>query len=174
MRELKFRGKIWRDFFDPTLIGFMGKDYKDDFVYGQLAYDDKGNPLILGEALEVNNDYVNFEYWIPVIPETIGQYINIKDKNDQEIYEGDILRSDEYPFNSDGSDNYYAEVLFWEDVPCCCGYYTHKNPKATGIRGISAGCGENFGDISDGKIFEVIGNIHNNPDLIEEIQDERD
>ena len=96
---------------------------------------------------------------------TLGQYTGLKDKNGKEIYEGDILRSNEYPFNCDGVDNYYAEIVWADNV---CGFYrvTHKKPNST-VRGISHG---NWSPLveEDIKSFEIIGNIYDTPELIKE------
>ena len=95
--------------------------------------------------------------------ETIGQCTGLKDKNGKEVYEGDILRGDEYPFNCDGKDNYFAEIVWADNL---CGFYriTLKNPKST-VRGISHGIWEQL-DEEDIKSFEVIGNIYDNKNLL--------
>ena len=100
--------------------------------------------------------------------ETIGQYTGLRDKNGKEIYEGDILRGDEYPFNCDGVDNYFAEIVWADNV---CGFYrlTHKKPNST-VRGIFHGNWEQL-DEDDIKSFEVIGNIHDNPELLKDGRD---
>ena len=97
--------------------------------------------------------------------DTIGQFTGLHDKNGKDIYEGDILRSDEYPFNCDGVDNYFAEIVWADNV---CGFYriTLKNPNST-VRGISHGCWEQL-DKEDIKSFEVIGNIYDNKEYLEE------
>ena len=51
-----------------------------------------------------------------VQPETVGQCLDLKDRDGNTIYEGDILRSDKYPYStSDQKDNYFAEVAWFED-----------------------------------------------------------
>ena len=104
------------------------------------------------------------KYQRKVDVKSIGQYTGLKDKNGKEIYEGDILRGDEYPFNCKGVDNYFAEIVWADNV---CGFYriTHKKPNST-VRGISHGNWEQL-DEEDIKSFEVIGNIYDNPDLVE-------
>ena len=136
MREIKFRAK-------------HGKEW----VYGDLH--------LLSKMEHIHTDPFTKK---SINIETIGQYTGLKDKNGKEIYEGDILRSDEYPFNCDGKDNYFAEIVWADNV---CGFYriTLKNPIST-VRGISHGNWEQL-DEEDIKSFEVIGNIYDNPKLVE-------
>jgi uncharacterized phage protein (TIGR01671 family) len=100
-------------------------------------------------------------------PDTVGQFTCLVDKNGQRIFEGDIMRSDEYPYSScDEKDNYYAEVCYFDNCPQF-GIVTCKNPLSK-VRGISDGIGEGFEDNEQGAVFEVIGNIHDNKELLAE------
>lgn len=73
----------------------------------------------------------------------IMQYTGLKDKNGKEIYEGDIVRISGHPFGIDG--NY--EVGYNELMELCCGgWYLHRMRHWA----------------------EVIGNIYENPELLEE------
>ena len=139
-REIKFRAK-------------HGKEW----VYGDLH--------LLSKMEHIHTDPFTKK---SINIKTIGQYTGLKDKNGKEIYEGDILRGDEYPFNCDGVDNYFAEIVWADNV---CGFYrlTHKKPNST-VRGISHGNWEQL-DEDDIKSFEVIGNIHDNPELLKDGRD---
>lgn len=95
-----------------------------------------------------------------VAPATVCQFTGILDKNGKEIYEGDVLRSDEYPYSDleDGKrDNYFAVVFYHEEYARFV-TVTIKNPVST-VFGISEG---NHGDVSRDEMmdFEVVGNIH--------------
>lgn len=95
-----------------------------------------------------------------VDPATVCQFTGILDKNGKEIYEGDVLRSDEYPYSDleDGKrDNYFAVVFYHEEYARFV-TVTIKNPVST-VCGISEG---NHGDVSRDEMmdFEVVGNIH--------------
>jgi uncharacterized phage protein (TIGR01671 family) len=70
-------------------IEFRGQriDY-DEMVFGSLIYTDSGEPLIVSGwnfGLEFNRLAHS------VKPETIGQYIGLKDKNSVKIFERDII-----------------------------------------------------------------------------------
>ena len=136
-------------------IKFRGKDRKTGkWFYGNLFdKDTKGNTHICTTS----------KGSLDVIPDTVGQFTGLTDKNGKDIYEGDILRGDEYPYNCDCVDNYFVEIVWADNV---CGFYriTHKKPNST-VRGISHGNWSEL-DEEDIKSFEVIGNIHDNPELL--------
>ena len=104
-----------------------------------------------------NSDYTHVEI---VDPDTVCQFTGFLDKNGKEIYEGDVLRSDEYPYSCIGDkrrDNYYAVVYYCEEG-ACFGTVTAKNPSSE-VGGISDGI---LDDVEREKMknFEVVGNIH--------------
>jgi len=98
---------------------------------------------IVGEWMEFCEDYSTHEYWWQVIPETVGQYTGLTDKNGKRIWEGDIVRRTCYLVGAE-DDGFVGIVKFQ-----CGAFYL-----------------ESF-DGSDGRYLwddvqelEVIGNIH--------------
>lgn len=95
---------------------------------------------------------VGSRYCYPVDPETICQYTGLLDKNEIEIFEGDILTSNDYPYQDEGERNYDAIVEWvfasFQTILTCV------NPKKNGI---SEGMNSH---IEDGSHFEIIGNIY--------------
>lgn len=149
MREILFRGKRtdngeWVEGYYSNLGGNHPRVLKENIFIGKI-----------GRVLEFEN--------IDILPETVGQYTGLTDKNGKRIFEGDILQGEQYPFKSDGKYNYFVEVCYWDNAPEF-GIYTFKNPKAD-IRGISEGNTDNMQDWESSD-WEIIGNIHDNPELL--------
>ena len=99
-------------------------------------------------------------YLTAVAPATVCQFTGFTDKNGKEIYEGDVLRSDNYPYScleDDERDNYFVVVFYCEDGAFFA-TVTAKNPESN-VGGISDGI---CNDVSRDEIkqFEVVGNIH--------------
>ena len=102
--------------------------------------------FVVGYLCESNViSYMDEDYnQIPVDPETIGQYTGLPDKNGKEVYEGDVVK---YVF-PDGSS--YVGVVKW-------------NEKYAAFL-----VGDSLWDMSTNLNYaEVIGNIHQHPELIE-------
>lgn len=110
-----------------------------------------------------SKSYTVWEY-AKIDPDTLCQYTGFTDKSGQKIWENDILRGYQYPYRSDGNDNYFAEVTWFENCPAF-GIYTFKNPKSN-VCGISEGNTE-FMENWNSEDWEVIGNIFDNPELLE-------
>lgn len=142
MRTIKFKGKCLRP-----------KNGKE-IVYGSPLSFPNGTALIF-EPLR----HQDFRFW-SVDPDTVCQFTGFRDKNGKEIYEGDVLRSDEYPFScaeDNKRDNYFG-IVFYSEVGAAFGIMAAKNPEAT-VRGISDGISDYISQDYLDK-FEVIGNIH--------------
>ena len=87
-------------------------------------------------------------YWHPekVISETVGQYTGLTDKNGKKIFEGDIVEGANFTVDDDG----YGVVSFDD------GAFEVSGNNITGT----------FHENYWGAEFEIIGNIHDNPELL--------
>ncbi|MBR4886855.1 MAG: hypothetical protein IKU16_09590 [Muribaculaceae bacterium] len=139
-------------------IKFRGRTRRGQWVVGNLIKVKGRRETFIGESFTPTASQAHI-----VEPGTIGQYTGLKDKNGTEIYEGDILRSEDYPFSdNEVKDNYYA-VVDWSYDSASFYMTTIKNPRSS-VRGASAGNCELM-DVEEMEAFEVIGNIHDNQEL---------
>lgn len=102
------------------------------------------------ETLRYNNLHWiwNGKEHIEIDPETVGQYTGLKDKNDKRIFEGDIVRIEERGRVAEG-----GIIVFRNSCPG--GWIvTDKTEEAS--------C-----SLAWRSCVEVIGNIHDNPELLE-------
>lgn len=137
MREILYRGK---------------RIDNDEWVFGYYC------PCVFGnfpaEPAIIDADELKNGKWVPVKvnPETIGQYIGLKDTNVKKIFDGDIVQWEDENFNN------YTSVVEW------CGEkwnypafdLAKHDYECNGLQYVHEDC-----------IIEVIGTIYDNPELLE-------
>ena len=123
-------------------ILFRG-NFNDKWVNGSLLYDEENNKAFIAEHFEDSSAYLR-----EVIPETVGQYTGLTDKNGKKIFEGDILEF---------SDRFV--VVFWHTHLGCWDSNFLKFTNTENGR-------DNMSPLNWGYKSKVIGNIHDNPELL--------
>lgn len=146
MREILFRGKICRDCKGVT----TQKKYKQgDWAFGDLSHTNYNPPLI-----DQSNDDP-----VPVDPATVGQYTGLTDKNGKRIFEGDIIK---VTWGFAGR----KPVVSYLFVEFAKGIFETKHIKKNKSYGmLSTYVSKEVGDC--GVFCEVIGNLHDNPEMME-------
>ena len=135
-----------------TII-FRGKRLDNgEWVYGFIV-------KMFGTYHIIDKDDENTAY--EVIPETIGQYTGLKDKNGKRIFEGDMIK----PFDDD-IDKMVVEFHNGQFLLCLYGERGYMAEYGWEEEG-NYGCFEAEPLSSYGDDIEVIGNIHDNPELLE-------
>ena len=130
-------------------ILFRGKQIDNgEWVEGNLFVSDTdGRTHIL-----IGNRIITIEW--EVGPSTVGQFTGLTDKNGKRIFEGDIVRFAERWIG--GEDVSIVEQVVFDEGGFCTNRYFLNNWLRNGIYGITKLEG-----------IEVIGNIHDNPELLE-------
>lgn len=128
-------------------IKFRGYGIDDKWHYGWL-YQDGPDRFVIKDLTEsyylstTGRDHNEFLVW----KESVGQYTGLKDKNDKEIYDGDIVN-----FDSELPDIY---KVTWNDE--------YARFELVGLL-------DGFQSLDMEAITDswVIGNVHENPELLE-------
>ncbi len=123
-------------------ILFRGKSNRNNWIYGYFWDNSCGNHFI--RRTVENNGCICVED-VEVIPETVGQYTGLCDKNGQKIFDGDII-------TIPNSNKKGLPAKVWYNK-----YMGRFELRRIGYNSIELSYTDNF---------EVIGNIHENPELL--------
>lgn len=148
MRETLFRGK---------------RSDIDRFVYGDLFHDYDVFGHITASYIYEFDLMHGRSFQMEVDPETVGQFTGLLDKNGRKSYEGDIIKS----HYANVAKPYLVETIVFHGGKFASEYSLSGSgkswvPLADGIKHVS------FDTSIYMTEFEIIGNIHENPELLEE------
>jgi len=144
MREILFRGKRidngeWAEGYYVKTVDYLNNSGVHLIIESPSAFYPRGE--IAGEY-EIN-------------PSTIGQFTGLTDRNGKKIFEGDIIKIvPDYDYSDDYS---ISKVYSYNGVFCVDYHGDDFDSTALGFL-------EDY--LPDGD-FEIIGNIHDNPELLE-------
>ena len=139
-REILFRGKHIRN--DIWVTGHY-VEIKNEFQHNYL--------IVLSDAGIDKNDFQLMDDIIGFVDieiETLGQYTGLKDKNGKKIFEGDIVRAKDSFFYNDG----YYKIVYIKG-----GFIAEDKNESEKVT---------FGKDLSLDDFEVVGNIHDNLELL--------
>lgn len=141
MRKIKFRGKFV----------YANSDGSLKWVYGDFGHSAVPGKAVINEINPYNED--NFIGHTEVLISTVGQFTGLHDKNDVEIYEGDIVKFTTWDYN--GYDYQHKGIIkFFEGAFC-----VFENDDLYYDLGLI---------LRDDEELEVIGNAIDNPELLKQ------
>lgn len=121
-------------------IKFRGKTESNQFIFGDLIQYENGDTAIFEKKItRYGYEATQISNRTKVDKETIGQFTGLHDKNGKDVYENDLVL-----VNGQIYEVVYVKGMFAIGIKGC-GYVPLKNV-----------------------IFEIIGNIYNNKELLEE------
>lgn len=91
-------------------------------------------------------------YLVEVDPETVGQFTGMTDKNRKKIFEGDIVQTIKTEFKPPRKYKKPFHVHYNSDFPITVEEYYSP-----------------FEHFTEKVAYEVVGNIHDNPELLQEV-----
>ena len=157
--KAKFRGKIAFDDLKELEAANIEIPHSNGWVVGSFIAPN----LIVGDVADIDWDFFATEWWVKIIPETVGQYIGLKDVKGEMIFEGDIVKWDD---RSDGRYWRFAVVGLDPDIQFNC-----KHLKQ--VDGVDNSTDRlfRFGNFiykDTESYLEIVSNIYDNPELLKD------
>ena len=149
--EILFRGQTRRK---GEKVRLNGEPIDSNWVYGGI-FPTKGDRALIYQFEPKIEKF-------PVYADTVGMYTGLTDRNGTRVFEGDIVRfqfdNDDCPFPNKRTEKHIGRV-FWQNFRSCFAIAMGK------------GGGDEINNdlwkyVQNGNRVEVIGNIHDNPELL--------
>ena len=135
MRDILFRGK------QKGIMNWVeGTGIFTDGINTWLSANEPNRPIAYGLKHKI------------VLPETIGQFTGLTDKNGKKVFENDIIV---ICYETDGEEFTETKRVHYNEKECC--WYPMRWEE----------CCEYCDHYTEVKSIEIIGNIHDNPELLE-------
>lgn len=171
MREILFRGKRIDN--GEWVYGGHFADGKKHFIIIEVRYIPDTRDWDTMEYYEKNPKYI--KTFIAVIPETVGQYTGMTDKNGKRIFEGDIVATRKSGIRTEKRKGYYGydSEGYPQKLPGYNGFYEYKytcqidcyaEVKYDKVNGGFYLKGSDM--FVSSTCNEVVGNIYDNQELI--------
>ena len=170
MREILFRGKSIND---------------NEWVFGDLIrnliYDGREKEMRIGDIYFEHNGDIHGTAVYKVIPETVGQFTGLTDKNGKKIFEGDVVKVKHTIQNRSKEDlsktprrGYGAKVVDGSWCDFNLEYFrNYEVVFKTDSQRLMIKNKQDHHYLCDTFVryheVEVIGNIHDNPELLEKL-----
>lgn len=123
-------------------IKFRGKRIDNgEWMVGDLRYSENS----IAVACDIRHFGIGYDVY-SVSPKTVGQFTGVKDKNGREVYEDDIVLQQQYGGGKG------KMIVRFEKGAFIVGYHSGSSTRKTPML-LNDRC-------------EVIGNIHDNPELL--------
>lgn len=138
---------------------YRGKTKDGDWIEGGYLhqtdfYGDKVDRHFIIDGTDTQDYDIGYEH--EVDPETVGEWTGMKDKNGKRIFEGDIIGSMDGHDGYLSCEGYIVGAVFWDDETLSWQVTNRIEAESYEILA------------SDNETLEVIGNIHDNPELVKE------
>lgn len=145
MREILFRGKRKDngEWVEGYFVNCFDEFYRENGPFPEI---------IMTDAERICAGEYTYDKAVEVIPETVGQWSGLLDKNGKKIFEGDVVKTK------------YGRLctVIWFSSPLeNCWDLEIVNT----VENLSTMCPD-AGDLFEQRNLEVIGNIHDNPELL--------
>ena len=149
MKEILFRGQTRRF---GEKVRMNGEKVPSNWVYGGVCHG-KGAFSIIYGSMDVELEQPTEKH--VVYSDTVGQYTGLTDKNGKKIFEGDIVKAQDDVFGSPFCNGIIGKIIYEEAA------FFIETQNIIDSQYLFNECA----------VYEVIGNIHDNPELLKGADD---